>query len=68
MTECSLDSSVPDWIIEHPETERVFRDAGIDTSCGGKSLEYVCRERGFDPQWMLSKLQLAIDRGNEVSP
>jgi len=26
MTSCDLDTSVPDWIIEHPETLVVFRE------------------------------------------
>jgi len=35
MSACDLDTSVPDWIIEHPETLTVFLDFGIDYSCGG---------------------------------
>ena len=42
MSACDLDTSVPDWIIEHPETLTVFLDFGIDYSCGGKSLGYLC--------------------------
>ena len=48
MTDCDLDTSVPDWIIEHPETLAVFHDLAIDCSCGGKSLAYACREQGLD--------------------
>ncbi|MBI3465040.1 MAG: DUF542 domain-containing protein [Planctomycetes bacterium] len=33
--ECDLDTSVPDWIIEHPETLALFQEFGIDYCCGG---------------------------------
>jgi hypothetical protein len=38
---------------------------GIDTSCGGKSLEYACRQEGFDPQDVLERL-LRILRNQPV--
>lgn len=53
---CDLDTSIPDWIIDQPESTAVFRALGIDTSCEGKSLEYVCRLHGFDPQDVLQRL------------
>jgi len=59
-TECTLDSSVPDWIVEHPETLAVFQELGIDYSCGGKSLEFACRERGHDAHSVLSELHRSI--------
>ena len=31
MSECDLDTSVPDWVIDHPETLAVFQELGIDT-------------------------------------
>jgi regulator of cell morphogenesis and NO signaling len=49
-----LDSSVPDWLIEHPELLPLFRKLGIDYCCGGKSLDTACRERGLDPQILLA--------------
>ena len=48
MTECGLETSVPDWLIEHPEILPVLQKLGIGYSCGGKSLEYACEERGLD--------------------
>ena len=60
MTRCDLDSSVPDWIIDHPETTPVFQARGIDSSCGGKSLEYACCERGIDAGELLRQLHAAI--------
>jgi regulator of cell morphogenesis and NO signaling len=66
MTGCDLDTSVPDWIIEHPETLVVFRELGIDYSCGGKSLEYACQERRLDARAILDTLQQRIkDAGSE---
>ncbi len=56
MNECDLDTSVPDWVIEHPETWTVFEELGIDCGCSGKSLTYVCRQQGLDPQAVLTKL------------
>lgn len=61
MTECSLETSVPDWVIDHPETLAVFQELGIDYSCGGKSLEFACRERSLDVGSVLSVLHRAIE-------
>lgn len=55
-----LDSSIPDWLIDHPETEPVFRELGLDTSCAGKSLEYVCQQQGLNPRGVLERLKQAI--------
>lgn len=56
MTSCDLDTSVTDWVIEHPEVLAVFQEWGIDYSCGGKSLAYACRERGLDAEAVLATL------------
>lgn len=58
--DCDLYTSVPDWIIDHPESAAVFKAFGIDTSCEGKSLDYVCRQQGFDPQDVLDRLYRLI--------
>lgn len=65
MTGCDLDSSVPDWVIDHPETEAVFRDLGVDQHCGGKSLAYACRESGLDPEAVLARLLRVLDGGSD---
>ncbi|MBB02226.1 MAG: hypothetical protein CMJ47_06240 [Planctomyces sp.] len=59
-TLCDLDTSVPDWIIDHPETASVLREFGIDDSCGGKSLGYVCDQQGIDGKLVLKMLQRKI--------
>jgi iron-sulfur cluster repair protein YtfE (RIC family) len=61
MTDCDLETSVPDWIIEHPETFVVFQELGIDYSCGGKSLEYACQKQRLDARAVLDQLHRSID-------
>ncbi|MCC9604980.1 DUF542 domain-containing protein [Blastopirellula sp. JC732] len=58
--DCDLDTSVPDWIIDHPETLCVFEEFGIDYSCGGKSLGYACDQQGIDKQLVLTALRQKI--------
>lgn len=55
MDHVDLQSSVPDWLIEYPHVLPLFESLGIDYSCGGKSLETACFERGLDPR-QISKL------------
>ena len=57
---CTLESSVVDWVIDHPETAPVLQSLAIDCSCGGRSLDFACRERGLDPQVVLSELLRVI--------
>ena len=61
----SPESAVTDWVIDHPETLSVFRKLGIDYSCGGKSLEYACREQGHDVCVVMTQLQQVIATVNE---
>ncbi|QDV66783.1 hypothetical protein Poly24_04710 [Rosistilla carotiformis] len=63
---CDLQSSIPEWIIEHPETTRVFSDLGLDTSCAGKSLQYVCQHQGLHPATVLQSLADAIGKERDV--
>lgn len=60
--ECDLDTSIPDWIIEHPETTAVFGELGLDSHCAGKSLTYVCHQQGLSPAAVLARLRDAISR------
>jgi regulator of cell morphogenesis and NO signaling len=57
MIESTLDASVVDWVIEHPETMKLFESLGIDCSCAGKSLEFACRQEGLDPHYVLARIQ-----------
>jgi len=54
--EVDLHSPVVDWVIDYPATLPLFHELGIDYSCGGKSLEYACRQQGHDPQVVLQRL------------
>ncbi len=65
--DCGLHTSIPDWIVEHPETNRVFDELGLDSSCGGKSLEYVCHQHGLRPQDVQARLSDAIANGRDES-
>jgi iron-sulfur cluster repair protein YtfE (RIC family) len=51
VTPCDLDTSVPDWVIEHPDTLTVFQQLGIDYCCGGKSLGYAVGSGDWMPKW-----------------
>jgi regulator of cell morphogenesis and NO signaling len=55
-----LDTSIPDWIIDYPQTAEVFDALRLDASCQGKSLEYVCREHDLYPEMVLQRLMNAI--------
>ncbi|WP_153555682.1 hypothetical protein [Roseimaritima sediminicola] len=57
---CDLDSTVPEWIIEYPQTEGLFRRLELEMHCGGKSLRYVCQQRGLDPLEVLGGLRAAV--------
>lgn len=61
MSDCDLDTSVPDWVIDHPETLAVFQELGIDTCCGGKSLGFACRQQGLDAEVVLAQLLRRLD-------
>jgi regulator of cell morphogenesis and NO signaling len=64
MSDCDLDTSVSDWVIEHPATLAVFQELGIDYCCGGKSLGFECRQRGLDAEAVLATLLRRLDGGS----
>jgi len=57
---CDLDTAIPDWIIEYPQTMVVFNQLKLDISCGGKSLQYVAECAGLNPQDVLQTLKQQI--------
>ncbi|MCA8991910.1 MAG: DUF542 domain-containing protein [Planctomycetaceae bacterium] len=61
---CDQFSSIPDWIIEYPASAAVFEEFGLDTSCGGKSLQYVCRSEGVGLNNVLARLKEVVDASN----
>lgn len=60
MSDHDLERSLVDWVIDVPESRIVFEAFGLDYSCAGKSLEYVCRQRGIHPQDVLAKIHRAV--------
>jgi iron-sulfur cluster repair protein YtfE (RIC family) len=63
-----LGSSVPDWLIEHPQLLTLFHELGVDYCCGGKSLDTTCREQGLDPQQVLEKCRSNTGNVGDLSP
>ncbi|APZ94271.1 hypothetical protein [Fuerstiella marisgermanici] len=59
---CDLHDSIPDWIVEHPETAAVFAELNLDISCGGKSLEYVCLQAARNVDDVLQRLRETIEK------
>lgn len=57
---CTHETSVADWVIDHPETLAVFKRLGIDYCCGGKSLETACREQRLDVRSVMATLEQCI--------
>lgn len=69
MLECDLDTPVPDWIIDYPETLPVFQEFGIEYCCGGKSLAFACQERGIPVSTVLARIKQAIEQqGDRRTP
>ena len=66
MDNVELDSSVPDWLIEHPRLLPLFQELGVDYTCGGKSLEAACRERGLSPYDVLRRCSAYLDGPTET--
>jgi regulator of cell morphogenesis and NO signaling len=66
MAQLSLNTSVGNWVAQHPQTSRVFESLQIDYCCGGgKALEQACWERQLDPQQVIAELERAIHAGDE---
>jgi regulator of cell morphogenesis and NO signaling len=64
MVELELNSTVGNWVAQHPNTSRVFESYEIDYCCGGeRSLEEACRERQLDAQLVLKELDRAAGGG-----
>lgn len=61
MVDLDLDSSVVEWVLEYPEVQGVLDALGIDQTCAGKSLGYVCRQVGREPHFVLKQLLAAIE-------
>lgn len=58
---CDLYTSLPDWVIDYPETETVLQELEMDIACQGKSLEYHCLQQRLDPEAVLQRLYSVIN-------
>ena len=65
MVECDLDTSVLDWVIEHPVRASVFKKLGLDDCCGGISFEYACTKQGLDAPIVLSMPRDLLEQSGE---
>ncbi|MCG6154598.1 DUF542 domain-containing protein [Rubinisphaera margarita] len=63
MRESHLDEhdSVFDWLLDVPRSQSVFERHGIDCSCGGKSLRYVCEQAGVDWRMIVAEITASSD-------
>jgi regulator of cell morphogenesis and NO signaling len=53
--------------MEYPEVQCVLESLGIDQSCQGKSLEFVCQQMGLEPHFVLKQLHEVIDDDSNVN-
>ena len=61
MTQLDLNTTVGQWVANHPQTSRIFEAARIDYCCGGgKPLEQACWDRQLNPQDILAQLHEAV--------
>jgi regulator of cell morphogenesis and NO signaling len=65
MDAIDVDDSVPDIVVDHPELFELFRDLGIDCTCGGKSLRTACRERHLDPENVCQQCHERLQRDKD---
>jgi len=57
MTGYSRSTSIGDWVVEHPQTARVFEELQLDYCCGGDiSLAQACLKKGLDVDAIASRL------------
>jgi regulator of cell morphogenesis and NO signaling len=61
MNRAPLETTVGQWVAEHPQLSRLFESLRIDYCCGGGiSLKDACRGRNLDPQHVLTQIEAAI--------
>ncbi|MDC0935671.1 iron-sulfur cluster repair di-iron protein [Pirellulales bacterium] len=64
----NINTTVGDWVTEHPQTSRVFESLQLDYCCGGdKPLAQACLEKELDPQQVIAKLEALLQREDSAS-
>jgi regulator of cell morphogenesis and NO signaling len=61
MSRLDVTDPIVDWVIEYPHAVPLFEQHGIDYTCGGKSLQYACEQRGVDAQRVVCEILNQID-------
>ncbi len=60
MNSLNLQSTVGQWVAQHPQLSRLFESLKIDYCCGGGvALEDACRGRNLDPEQVLRQMEEA---------
>jgi regulator of cell morphogenesis and NO signaling len=68
MNAIRVQDTVGEVVARRPALSRVFAATGVDYCCGGKrTLDEVCREKGFDPQSFLAMLEQTFRKGQSAS-
>lgn len=60
MSRLDVTDPIVDWVIEYPHAVPLFEQHGIDYTCGGKSLEFACEQRGVDAQRIAREILEAL--------
>lgn len=50
MSRLDVTAPIVEWVIEYPHAVPLFEQHDIDYTCGGKSLQYACEQRGVDAE------------------
>lgn len=65
MNAFQVQDTVGEVVARRPALSRVFEATGVDYCCGGKkTLDQVCREKGFNPQSFLAMLEQSASTTN----
>ncbi len=65
---CDLTNTIPEWIVEYPESLALFESLELDTSCGGRSLEFLLVQQGYSPPDIFAKLEELVNRSTNGGP
>lgn len=61
MSQFQVQDTVGEIVARHPALSKVFEESGVDYCCGGKkTLQEVCRDKSFDPQWFVGRLEESL--------
>ena len=68
MSKLDANSTVAQWVVEKPQTARVFEKLGIDYCCGGSAkVAVACKMKQLDALEVTRQLACAIDESEDAS-